>query len=385
MILRSLIIAALLAASPLYAADVGGLTIGGPTTGFRIGNPTFSNILIDASGEKIAFVTQVRGVEPIEKIGVRYGARTGTPPTYKIGLQGVDATGLPDGSFLNDGGGEASITFTPPADTTWDGIWKEFTLTDAYTPALGQYVAIVIEYSSGTIDASNRSSFSETVTTLGDPGFQQSPYSLTHNGAAWSKTVIAGRQLPFTLVTANTVFGRPIQDSPAPTNLTVDGHRQALKFTLPAGAADTFKILSSRMNLSVATGGTFKIGIWSASGTIAETTIDSDYVSGSGSLRVQEMFWDDAATALTAGTTYYVGVERSGTNIGLHTQHIGVANNLKAHPGGSSFVFSSYDGSSWTDDTTLRPEVEITLDDITEPAGGGGASFPNMLRGGPVQ
>src|SRR5262245_6559267 len=80
----------------------------------------------------------------ISRLGFRYGTRTGTPPTYRISLQGVDGSGLPDGT-IKGGGSPASATFTPPADTSWNSTWQWINLSNTYTTAnRGEKLATVI-------------------------------------------------------------------------------------------------------------------------------------------------------------------------------------------------------------------------------------------------
>src|SRR5574342_1044592 len=119
----------------------------------------FATSTLNASGIKIAMIWQNPYTSiPYSTVGYYYNSRTGTPPTYKIGLQGVDSSGNPDGIYKTNGS-ECSATFTPPADTTWNNTWRTETLTAGYTPAIGEFVALVIEYSSGTINGLNNSEF----------------------------------------------------------------------------------------------------------------------------------------------------------------------------------------------------------------------------------
>src|SRR4051794_40309133 len=94
--------------------------------GFSIALGTFSasNTGIAASGSAIEWIFQADQAMIISRVGFRYGARTGTPPTHRISLQGVDqASGIPDG-VIKVSTGPCSGLFTPPANTSWDGTWR---------------------------------------------------------------------------------------------------------------------------------------------------------------------------------------------------------------------------------------------------------------------
>ncbi len=98
---------------------------------------SFSNFSLNQNTDQLEFVFQAPEAITITKLGYRYGVRTGTCPTYIHSLQGVGTDGNPDGA-VKGGGSPASKTFTPPADTTFNGLFKYNTLDNAYTCARGE-------------------------------------------------------------------------------------------------------------------------------------------------------------------------------------------------------------------------------------------------------
>src|SRR5438105_4685448 len=97
--------------------------------GYQVGSsyvPT--SFALDQTTDQIEYIFQAAEAITITRLGFRYGTRTGTPPTYQVSLQGVDGTGVPDGT-VKGGGSPASATFTPPADATWDATWRWVTLS----------------------------------------------------------------------------------------------------------------------------------------------------------------------------------------------------------------------------------------------------------------
>lgn len=369
-------------------ADVSSLRISGNHFNHpQASAPSFTNHSLDATTDGVAFVFQARDTNPITHIGFRYGARTGTPPTYVATLEGVSTTtGAPDGSDL--GGGSATAkTFTPPADATWDGTWQWIALTNSYTPTLGQVLCFTIRYSSGTVDASNFSSITRTLNDLGPTVNLRFPYTSVLTAGTWANSAT---HTVFGVRTAATRYGFIAESIEGTRTASTVGHRQAMKFTLPAGSGDTFKVRGVRFSgsLAGAAGKTPVLALWSGASALQNITLDTEQnanasISG---VRTYQYFFDDSST-LSFGTTYYIGLEvADATNGGVILQGIGIAaaEDGDAYPGGASnFILSNYNGSSWTDDATIRPLVELILEDVTEPAGGGGAAL--LIGGSLVQ
>jgi hypothetical protein len=358
-----------------------GMRILNPVPGVMLGGtPSANNHIVDASNEGVAWVFDTRSTNAITHLGFRYGARTGTPPTYIIGLEGVStSTGNPDGTYVG-GGSPASATFTPPADTTDDGVWKWIALSNSYTPTLSQRLAITIRYSSGTIDGSNNSSFTSRWSGM-SPELGSFPYSLTNTAGTWTK----GTSAPiYGVRTASERYGPIIPNLYATRTAATIGHRQAMKVNLPAGFGDTYKVAGFRASASIATttGKAPLAKIWSASAALASKTMDVDQMGSptSGAYRTVEVFFDTSVT-LNFGTDYYFGFEvAETTNSGIliyGTRYLDTTDKSYIE-GGSYCVGSSYDGSTWTDydDATVRPWMELILEDWTEPSGGGGLLLP---------
>jgi hypothetical protein len=354
------------------------------------GTPTFNLHTVDASNDGVGWAIQARDTAAITHIGFRYGARTGTPPVFVATLEGISATtGLPDGTDLG-GGSPTAKTFTPPADATWDATWQWIALTNAYTPTgRGQIIVPTIRYSSGTIDASNLSTFTSHTSgvSTGSAAFFPNAYRLT--AGTWARQ---GSIPCVALRTASTRYGFPIVSAYSTRSASTVGHRQAMKFTLPAGSGATKTIRGVRFfgSLAAGTGKNPVLGLWNAGGLLQGLTLDSDWGLLPTSANVAYEFYFDEATlsALDFGTAYYIGMEVADAANGgvlINGVQLDNASDLDAYPGGANFHFATFDGSSWSDDTTVRPFVELILDDITEPAGGGGGIiYPRSMNGGLV-
>lgn len=340
----------------------------------------FSNFSLDATNDGLAHTFQPNSTDPITHLGFRYGVRTGTPPTYIIGLESADASGLPNGTYLG-GGTPASSTFTPPADSSWDGLWKWEAIDNAYTPSRGQVLALTIRYSSGTVDASNFSSYSRTVQGIRAVFGNLFPCNLTLIAGTWAKQ---SGQL-FGYRTASGRYGMLFQ-SFYTTTTTTSGERSAMHFTVPTTWASTFKVLGADLVFrSPAATTTSKLGLWDSSGTmIQEVTIDSDIFRAAATANPSQVFFDESSlTALDAGTKYYIGVESvSSSEVGLRGYQLAEAADRSAFPNGTNRGLSTWDGATWTDSDTVLPMVAPILSEVTVPSGGSGGIIRAMPMSG---
>lgn len=337
---------------------------------------------MNASGMKYATIFQAQDTNAITHLGFYANLRQGTPPTYRVSLQGVDAsTGYPDGT-VKGGGSPASGTFTPPASSAWDSTFQWVALSNSYTPSRGEVLSLVIDYSSGTINGSNFTYFSDYINTT-NFAFHAFPYTANHNGTSWSMTSRQNTPI-YGVRTASTRYGFVFHGALYnTTSVSTSGYRQALKFNIPTGWCNTFKVKGLRWNgkIAAATGKNPIAGLWTSSTTLQDVTLDSDVNYAPTSVNyVHEYYFDESTlSTLTSGTDYYLGLQVADASSGdilLQAMKLSEANDSLCYPLGTNACFSSYNGSTWTDDATLRPCLEVILGDIT----GGGSSGGLMLR-----
>ncbi len=338
---------------------------GGNRWGQRTDIASATTQTCDAATDGLGFIFQSLTTEAITHLGFRYGLRTGTPPTYIAALEGIDASGLPNGTILG-GGSPASGTFTPPADTTWNSLWRWVTLSNAYTPTRGEKLALTIRHSSGTVNASNNSTFTLRFTTAAAEVFAF-PYGLTLTAGTWAKVVV---DVPiFAIRTANQRYGMLIQ-SLFSTTVTTTGHRSAMRFTLPATWAETFALAGARMSFTApAAAGSFKFALWQDTTELTSMTLDSDMLGvNTGRRNGEFLFTDTTLPVLTFGTQYRLGLEViSSLAAGIIGLQLSESDDRLAYPLGTNRGYSTWNGSTWTDDNTVMPYVELIFADITEP------------------
>lgn len=342
--------------------------------GFPSGTPSVASHTVDANNEGVQFIFQATSTDAHTHIGFRYGSRTGTPPTYIGGFEGIDAsTGLADGTYKG-GGSPASATFTPPASTAWNGLWQWIALSNSYSPAaIGEWLCVTIRYSSGTIDGSNNSSFTTNATNIIGGANMGMPFAARNTSGSWAKQ----GQMPVVGVrTAGSRSGFIVESIYNTRSASTVGHRRALEFVVPSNATTTYKVRGLRFTGSIASavGKAPVLGLWSASSTIQSKTLDSDYPQSLASFQLHEIHFDGALTALTPGTTYYCGLEVADATNGdvlINGVGFGAADDMGACPGGTAWRLASYDGATWTSDTLTRPYAELVLEDMTVSGGGG--------------
>lgn len=351
------------------------MRFGGPwVTPLAIGTPSISTHVIDASNEGVAYAFQARNTDAITHLGFRVGSRTGTPPTYIIGLEGLSGTtGFPDGVYKTNGG-NCTATFTPPADTSWNSTWQWIALANSYVPARGETLALTIRHSSGTIDGSNNISVG-TNWTNAMPTLGSFPYALRNTSGTWAAQQISPI---FGVRTANDRYGVIVPNMYSTRSSTTIGHRVAMRFTMPSSYGDTYKVAGIRASVSLAAaGGKNPLAkIWSASSALTSITLDVDTAGAPtiSNYRSWEVFFADSVT-LNCGTPYYFGFEvadSASAGIALFGTQFASADD-NDDDGGSLFALGTFNGTTWTDDATVRPWMELILEDMTKPTGGAGA------------
>lgn len=330
------------------------------------------NHVVDASTEGVAWVFQPFNTDPITHIGFRYGARTGTPPTFSGLIESLDGSGLPNGTDV--GGGSPTLkTFTPPASTAWDGTWQWIALANSFTPTRGQVLAGVIRYSSGTIDASNNSSFTGRIGQTNT--FAGFPYFLTNSGGTWSKQAFPPL---FGWRTASGRYGHIAQSAYTTTTANTAGHRSLMKFQLPSGEGASYQVCGfSGSAILGGAGGSYKIVLTDSSGTVLQdATIDNDHDSNIGTRGARAWWFDEATLAtLSYGTDYYIGFEVVSGAVGVSGVVLAEAADREAYVGGLNRCLGTSTGGAITDTTTVMPLLEIIIDEISPATGSGGGAI----------
>jgi hypothetical protein len=330
---------------------------------------TASNTAVTATDAGVAWIVQAESAGSLSKFRFRYGARTGTPPTYVLTVESLDTSGNPNGTDLG-GGSPTAVTFTPPADTSWDGTERELTLTNPVTVGAGDVLAVTIRYSSGTIGAGNSSSFTRFFNsqTAGAPSF---PFVAALSGGVWTK---AGANPSCAWLVGSSWRGMPASSAYS-TNVSTAGHRSAMFITLPAGFGTTFGLAGVNfVGRFGAAAGSVTLGVWDSTNTlVGSKTFDADWTRVT-SNTTHRMFFDSPLT-LSYGQKYYIGVEVISGQSGVAGVQCNDANGVACYPNGTTIGLATYNGTTWTENTNIYPFMDLILSDITVPSGGGGGAI----------
>lgn len=332
---------------------------------------TASNTSLNATNLAMAFAVQAESTEAITHVWFRGGARTGTPPTYSIRIELLDASGNPDNADAG-GGSPTAKTFTPPADTTWNGVGQWIELTNSWTPTLGQRFAIVIRHSSGTCDGSNFFSFTSSIGLVNNNS-RNFPCFTSFNGSSWAKST-AGWTAAWK--GSSGVYGYPTTGAVSNAASATSGRRVAAVVTIPSTQCSSFTVASIEAIMDIGSAsGTIVFGIWNAAGTaITSMTIDTDEMASINARSTRIQF--ESQPTLTAGVEYYFGLESTGGGSPSFTNlQLGSSGDRAAFPNGANMAVATWDGSAWTKDETVFPLIEITAADITLPSGSGGGAL----------
>jgi len=307
----------------------------------------------------------------------------GAMPTYRISWQGLDGSGLPNGTIHD------SATFVPTvANGFANNTWTWITISGGFTPVLGTPYAIVVDVSSGTASGTNNISIGHGL-TAGYAILNRNPYSLIDTNATWATTDKQTSTNPlYGWKTAGNVYGLPMQTF-STTGVT-STTEIALRWTLPAGWGDTYEIAGVQfIGTSPDAGRLWRVSLYSGGGTtpvlLAQTEFDSDHFANGGSVnRLMSWLWDDGPISLTFGTQYHLGLSiNGGTTLVVNHYEFAAAGDMDALPWGPDFNLASRaytyppggGGNVFASSATQlrqRPCLFPILRGITEPAGGGG-------------
>lgn len=330
---------------------------------------------LNASGKVLLVAAfQAPDALTITQLGFRYTSRTGTPPTYRISLQSVSTTtvGIPAGTVLG-GASPASATFTPPASTAWNGTVQWVTLDNAYTCARGEMLAIVIDYSSGTIDGSNFGSF-----TLDLWHKSHRPWPASFDGATWTK---AHNAPCFGYRTASATYGQPLVGSQIALTSSTANDEMAARFVVPAGTMTSYMLVGLRWygKNSTATGSQELI-LYTGTTVLQSVTLDAEQFQAVDTIGTMECYFDETTlSALTPGAEYRVGLKLLSGWLTVYYASYAAAQDAASNPWAP--YLSTRNAGAWTDVTTQVPRFELILDDFTATAGGGLLTHPGLAGG----
>lgn len=337
-------------------------------------NFTFSSIVIDASGEKVAFIFMVPETGTIDTVEFRVGTVTvNVLSSVRISLQDLNlATGDPDGTqdqFRDIAGTAfASNTWMVPGLITSDG-------TDTgvkRSVTRGDYLAVVIEYQTFTaLDSIQVSSWTPVSTGIsGIPHLRL----FTSSWAGQNNDLVMGLKYSdgvYRSVAPHVAPWDGISSVTFTSGSTPD--ERGLKFSLPVPCV----VRGAALQLALSTDVDIAVKLYDTNGStvLASTTMDGNVRQATAQ---RTYFVPLPETALAAGSVYRLTVvPQSALNMALYHMTVNSVALLDTIEGGQSWHYTQRtDGGAWTDTTTQRPLMGLWIDSFDDGAGGGGGGGP---------
>jgi len=358
-------------------ADAKKMRLGLPLP-YAAGNVGLTSQTLDATTDQAEFIWQAPEAITITRIGIRVGTITGTTPTFKGSVQGVDGSGNSDGT-IKGGGSPASKTFNPTSLGWSNNTWHWITLDNSYACTRGEFLSVVVAYDSGTINGSN----SLQVTLGWASGHNHAtPYAISNEAGSRTKQTVCA---VFGLGSAGTAYGRPmlsITQQTFSSSTTPDEY--ALGFTLPSTWGSTFQVGGVEAYRDPIAAQNDLVTLYSGTTTLQDVTPDGDITSSASVPHVYEIFFDETSlTTLNFGSTYRVGITPQGTTSSGNTipiLEVESAADFEAYSGGQLFFLSTRtDAGAWTDTTTKRPLLGLIITDWSVSSGGGSSLVNGSL------
>lgn len=327
-------------------------------------NPGTTDQSLQASTSQCEYLFTVPpGVGAITRLGLRFATKAGTTPTYKVSLQGITSAGIPDGT-IKGGGSPASATFSPSTLAWSNATWHWITLDNAYTPAAGDTLAMVISYVSGTINSSNNASFSLVVSS----GVYTCNFPCAIQNVSGTRTRQSGGPPVFGFGSATTAYGMPVGALQGAQLLFSNATEQSLRFSLPAAWGSFYSVAGAEGGISLPAGVNLTMTLYSGTTGIQTATLDSDAMATT-SGRMTRLWFKEPLPVLQYGTVYRVGFQTdTSSNASLSGIDLSAAADLDAYSGGQDFYSSSRSipGGAWSDVTTRKVCLELILSDLTD-------------------
>ncbi len=325
---------------------------------------SFGSYLLDAAGEKAAMVFVAEESGTVDRLGFLTRTVT-TAQTLKISLQGVNASGDPDGT-IKGATNSASGTQASPASNTF----YEVTLTETATISAGDKLAIVVEFDStaGNLNIGVRS-----------PGQPKLPTYADLYTTAWTKDTSG--QFLFASLRFNdasyprlTVFPCNANDGVSvSTTTTPDEVGNVILLNAPVTSFG----IRARIDLD----GDCDAVLYDSSGTsLASASLVSAQRFKAGPDIADWVF--ATPVDLTAGTYRVVLKPTTTTAITAYRVTVFTAAAMGHFDLGTDcYATTRVDAGSFTDATTQRYQVALLASQIDDGAGSGGASM-SLINGG---
>lgn len=329
---------------------------------------------MDATGERVGHIQQIYKAGNIAKILFYTGTVT-TGDTIKASLQTVDmATGLPSGTVLTTATGQKAYGTVAVADGD-DNVWKTVTLTEVAAVTQGQWIAVVLEwssYGSGNIRINN-------VTNASVYTSNYSHYCVTDVTASpgtWVKDVLY-QCLCHHLEYDDEAYYFNLN----PQYMPGAAAGSVSSSTNPDEVGNYFQIPAKMRAFGFWLYGDFDYAVTlslldASDTTLANVVFDPD-VRNAAAYGLHFILFDSDPAAyytLATGTWYRIIITPGADAVAPRLIDVASAAAMGGLDGGTTFYATSrVDGGSWTNLTTRRWGIGLMIDQIDDGTGAGGS------------
>jgi len=314
-------------------------------------------------------------------IGIRQGTLTGTPGTMRIGMQGVNTSGAPNGTYLATVSGGAATAYVDY--TSWSTANNSkfifVTLpTGGVSLTRGQIVYVTVQCQTGTWDASNN----VTVTTdwnsphgkMEKTGRKASDGSLQNNDGG----------SPFCLRSSTLTYGYPIETAAntQSINLNSTPDEIGLAFTIPNTYPINMAVRGVTFWLSRNGNGSAKFILYEGTTVLQDVTIDMDISNGD--YGAHTIYFDEATlSTLSTNTEYVIAVQPTDTtNQGIAYVTMPADTDISAFTDWTMKYYTRTNGGSWSQTTGRFPCVQLIFDTVGSSGSSGGLIVHPGMTGG---
>ena len=352
--------------------------------GFPVPRTTVSSTAttLDATSDSYAVVFDAEEDATITHVCFRQGTATGTPGNLRVGIQGVNTSGIEDGTWL--GGGSGYGDYTPVSGN--NNTIVTVTLGASVSLQRGSQYAIVCDPESGTWDGSNR----VTITILWsglDP-----VYSNPYYNVGGSKMSSGPQRSMYLMRSSSRSYGMdPFQTTATLSfNSGSTPDEAGLRWTMPSGAGSTYQVVGLRFAAQFVTSGAYTVTMrlydTDGSTVLQNRTIDvRNTYNFTQDARIF-FFDEDTLADLDFGSEYTATLLPDDTAGGFsHTfryMTLASAGDTTVWTPGEIQWVERTNAGAWTETPTRVPLMDLIVRGIDPGASGGGLLRHPGMKGG---
>jgi hypothetical protein len=341
---------------------------------------------IQAVNDYCACIRQAEEAATITKVGFYFDVRTGSPGTCRVGIQSVNTSGDPSGTWLGYTDYAANGTNFP----NFSNINLSITGVGSATVTRGQLYAIVMQAQSGTWDATNHLQFGTQFSGVGQYVTAFPTLKAIISGAA-SNYNAAQAQPCIYCESSTATYGN---STGGPSNISswnsgASPDEIGIKFNLESSWTTSYNVLGIQGVLGITnSASTANMKLYDSSNTVLQSKsfTATEIQAGTSTALLRTLLFDATTLSeLTAGSTYRITLEVTNASLGFTSfLQNNYANSTVARSfvgGGSYMRTERTNAGAWTDTDTVCPAWKLVIGGATGSTGGGMVVHPGMAGG----